>query len=289
MRDAITAGFKYGLRQWRIALLVYALQLCLVLPLGMQVYHVLEASIGHSMSLSTLAEGYSHTVLMDFFKIHGASVTPLIGQLRWLILTYLLFAVGLDGGMLYCATLPDRSRVSDFWTGATTRFFPYLGIAVIVGTVMLIWTLLLWLPFLLTLEAALQWFPSEAYVVWIAVALMVVYGFGLLLLFAWSVAGRMAYEPGSKSIGRSLRQGWAVFGQQKRRVTVFLLFFMALQLVFLGLYLGLENVSGMISPGWILLFVLVQQMLVLFRISMRQMVYAGMAQLMHFTTHSNAA
>lgn len=288
MRDAITAGFKYGLRQWRIAVLVYALQLCLVLPLGMQIYHVLEASIGHSVSLQALVKGYNHTVLMDFLKVHGASVTPLIGQLRWLILVYLLFAVGLDGGMLYCAMLPGRSRISDFWTGATARFLPYLGIAVCVGVAMLGWTILLWLPFLLKLEAALLWFPSEAYVVWMAFVILAVYGFGLLLLFAWSVAGRMAWKPGSKSVWRSLREGWTAFWRQKRRITAFLLFFMAVQLVLWGGYLGLEAWSGMISSTWILLFLPVQQLFVLLRISMRQMVYAGMARLLGLTVHSDA-
>ena len=82
MRSAFLQGFNTGIRQWRIASIVYFLQLYLALTLGMQVYDVLEASIGHSLEINKLLQQYDHTVITDFLKVHGASITPLIGQLR---------------------------------------------------------------------------------------------------------------------------------------------------------------------------------------------------------------
>jgi len=86
-------SFSTGLRQWRITAIVYLFQLCLAFTLGMQVFDVLKASIGHSLELNKLLVHYDHTVFTDFLKIHGVSITPLIGQLRWLLLTWLIFSV----------------------------------------------------------------------------------------------------------------------------------------------------------------------------------------------------
>ena len=93
MRHAYLQGIKTGLLQWRITASVYLIQLGLSLTLGIQIYEVLQASIGHSLEINKLMHGYDHTVLTDFLKVHGASITPLLGQIRWLLLLWLLFSV----------------------------------------------------------------------------------------------------------------------------------------------------------------------------------------------------
>ena len=112
MRNVFQYSFSVGLRQWRIALIVYIFQFCLVLTRGMQVFQVLEASIGHSLEINKLIKNYDHTVLTDFLKVHGASITPLIGQLRWLLLIWLFFSVFINAGLLAAvATPPAKPRL----------------------------------------------------------------------------------------------------------------------------------------------------------------------------------
>lgn len=278
MRDAFIAGLKTGLQQWKIATIVYVIQLCLALTLGMQVFHVLEASIGKSLEINKLIIGYDHTVLTDFLKVHGASITPLIGQLRWLILVYLLFAVFIDGGLLYGVAVPQPAQSHTFWKGGATYFFPFLKIGLLLLVPLLLWTLIIWMPFGLCLEASLLYFPSEAYTVWLAVGLMIVYGIGLAVLFVWSVLSRLAIIQTGVGIGASLRQGWRLFRGNKRRLLGLLGLFLLLKSALLALYLMLEAATGMQSPLLILVFFVVQQVFVFFRIQIRQMVYAGLAK-----------
>lgn len=278
MRDAFIAGLKTGLQQWKIAAIVYVIQLCLALTLGMQVFHVLEASIGKSLEINKLIVGYDHTVLTDFLKVHGASITPLIGQLRWLILVYLLFAVFINGGLLYGVATPQPVQGHTFWKGGATYFFPFLKIGLLLLVPLLLWTLVIWLPFGLCLEASLLYFPSEVYTVWLAVGLMIVYGIGLAVLFVWSVLSRLAVvQTGASTMG-GLRQGWRLFRGNKRRLLGILGLFLLLKSALLALYLILEAATGMQSPLLILVFFAVQQVFVFFRIQIRQMVYAGLAK-----------
>ena len=56
------------MRQWRIAAIIYFIQLCLAMTLGMQAHSVLESSIGNSLEINKLLAQYDHTVLTDFLK-----------------------------------------------------------------------------------------------------------------------------------------------------------------------------------------------------------------------------
>ena len=55
--------------------------------------------------------------------------------------------------------------------------------------------------------------------------------------------------------------------------------FVALQIFLVGVYWLLESVSGMTSPLLVLIFFVVQQAFVFFRIQIRQMMYASFSAL----------
>lgn len=80
--------------------LIYLIQIALASTIGLQVYQVIEASIGHSLSLEILIDKFDYSTFYDFFNIHGASLSPLLGLLRWLILLYLLISVFIQAGAM---------------------------------------------------------------------------------------------------------------------------------------------------------------------------------------------
>ena len=278
MRDAFTDGFKAGLQQWRIAAIVYFFQLCLALTLGMQVFNVLEASIGNSLEINKLIKDYDHTVLTDFLKVHGASITPLVGQLRWLVLVYGLFAVFIDAGLLYCAASPQPAKAQSFWRGGALHFFPFLKIGLLFLFLSVVWTGVIWAPFLAFFEPSLQFFSSEVYTVWLALLLLLVYLVGLAVLFTWSVLSRLVYMERGSRIASCLKQGWQIFRKNKKRLLGLLFGFALLQAALFAIYLLLEAATGMTSPFLIAVFFMVQQAFVFFRIQIRQMVYVGIAR-----------
>lgn len=284
MRNVFSYSFSTGMQQWRVSAIVYFFQWCLALTLGMQAHSVLESSIGHSLEINKLLTNYDHTVITDFLKVHGASITPLIGQLRWLLLVWLLFSVFINAGMLFCVSEKSKTTKPSgrtFWQGGAEYFFPFLKISLLFLALALVWTILILMPLALYFQPSIEYFPSEKYSVWMAISLMVIYLLGLTVLFVWSVISRFVRINSEASIIRSVRKGWTVFRQKKWGLLGLMAGFIALQLALLAIYWLLEAFTGMTSPGLILFLFVAQQVFVFFRIQIRQMMYAGIGRLMN--------
>jgi hypothetical protein len=276
MLNAFKFGFWTGLRQWKITAIVYFFQLCLALTLGLQVLAVFESSIGNSLEINNLLQNYDYTVISDFLKIHGASITPLIGQLRWLMLIYVLFAVFIDGGLLACAEKSVQTNTQTFWEGGATYFFPFLKIFGFFLLLVLVWSALILMPIATFLQPALVYFPSEKYVVWGILTLLLLYFLGLVFLLIWSVLSRLDKIKNNNSIFASIKNGWQVFRANKHALWGILGLFFCLQATLIGFYWTLEAFLGMTSPFLIFFMAFIQQIFAFFRIMMRQMLYLGM-------------
>lgn len=274
LKDVLLHAFSTAVQQRRIAFLVYFMQLCIALTLGMQVYEVFRASIGHSLEINKLLNHYDHTVLTDFLKVHGASITPLIGQLRWIIPAWLLFSVFIDGGILV-TTKTKTAAVQDFWLGGSQFFFPFLKITLIFLLMALAWTLLILLPLAFFLEPSLEYFDSEIYSIGLFSGLLLFYLLGLLELFTWSVLSRTVQTRSGAGAWKCIREARRIFSRNKRTYMTLIMGFGAFQLLLLAAYWSLDSLIGMTSPLHILVLFILQQGFVFLRIQVRQMIYAG--------------
>jgi hypothetical protein len=275
MYRIIKKGFERGLQQWRIAAIVYCIQLFLVLTFGMQVYDVLKASIGRSLEINKLVEGYDHTVIMDFIKVHGASITPLLGQLRWMLLVWLLFSVFSNGGLLYCAVQTKLVTSRVFWQGGAAIFFPFLTISLFFLFLLLVWSGIVWMPVVVLIEPMLAFFPSEKYIVWLILVLLFIWLLGLGMLFIWSVVSRVGYLRKGESVKISMVEGWHVLGRQKKDFWGLLVFFEGLKALLLVGYFLLDAMVDVRSSGIVFWLFMLQQAVVFGKVLVRQMVYAS--------------
>lgn len=276
------SSFSNAIRQARITAIVYFVQLCLALTLGIQVYDVLKASIGHSLEINKLLVHYDHTVITDFLKVHGASITPLIGQLRWLMFVWLIFSVFINAGLLYCAITfakQERASARAFWQAGADYFFPFLKICLVFLLVALIWSGIIFIPIALYFEPSIEYFPSEVYTVWSVLFLLFLYLFGLMILFIWSVNSRIYKIRTGARIVASLKNGWKIFWKQKGRFIALMLGFVGILILLFAVSFLLDNWIGMHSTTGVLLLFVLKQAFVFFRIQIRQMMYAGMGKL----------
>ena len=278
MYSFIRTGLQKGLQQWRIAAIVYGIQLLLVMTFGIQVYDVLKASIGHSLEINKLAAGYDHTVIMDFLSVHGASITPLLGQLRWLMLVWLLFSVFTNGGLLYCAVQPEAVTGRVFWQGGAKSFFTFLKISVFLLLLVVVWSGIVWIPTIALLEPMLAFFSSEKYIIWVVFLMLMVWFIGLGLLFVWSVCSRLYYFQGQVSTKACLMGGWRFFGRQRGRLLGLFAAFAGFKALLMVGYLFLDAFVEIQTSGLVVLFFLLQQAVVFGKIQIRQMVYAGIGR-----------
>ena len=277
MTTMLTYGMKHASRQWQAAAAVYALQLGLALAVGMQVHEVLDASVGQSMEISKLLQHYDHTVVADFLKVHGSSISTWLGQLRWFLLLWLFFSVFLNAGLLHVAVKTEGSAWQSFWSGGARYFAPFLKITLFFLLLMICWTAITLGPALAFLPTSLEYFRTEQYSVWMFTGAMGLWALGMAVLFLWSVASRLQYISGAPIV-RSIRQGARLLRAQKKRVTVLFLSFLALQLLLIAGYWLLAGTIRMAAPATILIVFLLQQLFVFGRVWLRLAVYAAMGR-----------
>ncbi|HLP94454.1 MAG TPA: hypothetical protein VK168_10490 [Saprospiraceae bacterium] len=268
--------FSGAYRHRRIAGIVYLIQFALAVTLGMQVHGVLEASIGHSLELNRLLAGYDHTVMTDFLKVHGASITPLIGQLRWLMLVWLFFAIFLHGGMLYGA-VQEKVTAGNFWIGGSRFFLRFLGFSAVFLGIALVWAGLIWAPVLSNLQSMLTDNYTETYAVWTVVASFVVFMLGLSCLYLWSIAGRIHLIQADGKVWLSLRAGLRWAFRNKGYLSGLFAVFALCQVLLILAYWALDAWLGMRSAAGIACMFVAQQVFVYLRIMFQAGLYQTIA------------
>ena len=265
---SILCGIKEAYRQWRLVLTIYFIMTMMALTIGLQVYQVVEASIGHSIKLETLAQRFDYTIWRDFLNIHGASLSPLFGQLRWHILAFLVTSIFVHGGTLSNIRF-NRTRWKDFWSGGAQYFGPFAGISLLYLVILLIWTMIIWMPFIPNLFPMIERFDRESPVIWILCALAIIWILGIGFLYSSSIFSRLAYMSLRRSVFSCIKFGM-VYTSRKLKTSYFILAALLLSLVLIyfvnhGLVLWL----GISSAALLLFFVIIQQLFVIIKIWLR--------------------
>ncbi|HHM21840.1 MAG TPA: hypothetical protein ENJ20_07430 [Bacteroidetes bacterium] len=274
VKKAFLYGLKTGLNQWRTALIGYGIQLLLAIVLGLEVYQVLEASIGSSLEINKLMKGFDYPVVTDFIHVHGASLSPLLGQLRYLLLVWFIFSVFINAGLLY-AIKEKRQGWNVFWEGGAKYFFKFFKIVVLIFSLSVVWSAAIWVPFISFLFRSPEYLSSEKISLWLLAVVTVIYFLGIIFLFNWSVIARFLLMSDGIKTGQAVRRGCGMAVRQLFPLTILVLLFVLLQALFIAVYWWANGTWGMTSPFLIFIFFIFQQILVFMRWVFKLAIYAG--------------
>ena len=273
----IKSGFNEGWKQRKVVFFLYIIQLVIAFPIGIQVYQVMESSIGNSMSLDVIQDGFNRTVVEDFLNYHGSSITPLIGTFRYVVPMYLILSIFLHAGILG-NVYNNKRRIADFLKYGVRHFRYFLGYNLIFLGLFLLWSLVIWIPFLFWMGNPLENLSSEKVLV-IGIGITgTVYLFGLSLLWILNYNFKLSDIINRSSWKDGIKKGWLKW---KRDILtqwkIFMIFFF-IHLVAIVLYLTITNPIGA-SSVWLILFVmLLQQIFSMLRIGMRVALYKSLSQ-----------
>jgi len=279
MKEIILKSCKSTMKQWRILIWVYFIQLAVVLFLGIQYHDILKDRFSYTLDFRKLILRYDHTIINDFLNTNWPSITNLFNQLKYLILIWLLISIFLDGGMVFAATQKEKLTTQQVFKKASTYYFSFLKMAIIYLTIAAIWTSLVFFPLALKLEACIRYFSSEKYALWLIALIIIIWIKGMAVLFAWSISSRVIKLEQDVSIFQSLKYGWIVLIHNKTKTILILVLLIFIHLMLLWLYITLESSTGMTSPLLVFIFFILQQCFVFLRIGLRQSVYTGIALL----------
>ncbi len=278
MINAFKYGLKIGFGQKGTALIAYFLQFLLALPVGLQIYQVMEASIGNSLEINKLLGGYNDTVVTDLLNVHGASLSPLLGQLRWVLLVYLIVSVFINAGLLHAVSREEKGW-KIFWEGGAVYFFRFLKVALFFVAIAAVWTGIVWVPFLGFFQKSPEVFSSEKISVLLLLVVLLFYFLGLFFLFNWSLVCRLKILEEGMRVGSSLKKGLAFSVRHFFSLLGLLLLFLFLQILCAGIYWWAEDSAGMVSPILIFLFFIFQQLLIFSRWIFKIAIYGGMRKI----------
>lgn len=274
IRTLIQHAFTY----WKIIIIVYIFQIMLAMTIGLQVFNVLESSIGHSTSMQELLKGYDYTIINDFLLHHGASITPLVGQLRWLILVYMIFSIFINAAILYSIWI-RKSSWSIFFKGGADYFFAFSKLMLFFLPVTLIWTCLIWIPFVTQTTYLLEYLSTEKVYLILMVILFLIYIIGLAFLNVWTIASKLHILQYKENTIKSVRNGfrWTRSNYVRSQAMFFGMLFIVLSISLIFFLLS----RSVVVTTWIsiLLMFIVQQGLVLFRIACRLVYTVGLERL----------
>lgn len=275
MAGFVKYGFSKALDLKKVVILIYLLQLIIALPLGMQVYQVIEASIGNSLSMNIIEDGFNRTVFEDFLNIHGASITPLLGTVRFIIPAYLLLSVFLHAGVIG-NILKGQSSIKDFFQNALHYFISFLGINVAMFIISLVWIIVVWIPYLFFIGNPTEDHSSEKVFVFSVILFAIVFLIGIVFIWIWSLNVKYQKVVEGKNIWHSLKSGWYLSKRTGKHQLVLFLIFMTIHLATILLYFLVTDPIGASSMLLILFVMLLQQLFALFRIGLRVSLYGSL-------------
>jgi hypothetical protein len=246
---------------------MYFVQFLFAFGLGIQVWQVLEASIGDSLSMNTIQEGFNRTVFEDFLQVHGASISPLIGILRWIIPVYALITIFFHSGLIY-NLIKNKNTIKSFVKGGALYYLRSIIISLIGLGLMLFISAIIWLPFIIIIGNPIEFFDSEkGLIFWIA-GLFFVNVFLMGIIWWWTFATRIEMI---KVDHRHIpwKKGIKVFGNGITYYIKISLLYLILNVVIYFIYAFSTNDISAKSVLLIVMLFLFQQIFNLCRIGLR--------------------
>lgn len=263
----IFAGFTSAKWQLRTMTIVYMVFVIIALTFGFQIYKVMTASIGDSLELEKLVHGFDHTVVSDFLNIHGASISPLLGQLRWVLIMYLLISAFINGGIFHCVHFEVRGW-QRFWNGCAQHYLSFLKAMAIFSILQVVWLGITLVPMVSWFNKAVLVLSSEKAYFLILFGVLAVYLLGVGMLIMLSTLCKIDLLE-SRKVRKSLRIAWSNFRRHFGKLIITLLFWMILMVLALYIYRTISCFFTQASNLVIIAMIVIQQVSVFTKLFLR--------------------
>jgi len=177
--DAVISSFRESLKLKKVIGLVYATQLVLAIAVAIAAGNFIN-QLAHTASIHELLLDFNYQIIEDL-KVAAQSNWAMTAKVTFVVaILYLVISLFLHSGLLYCIY-------------HYRRFFL---VAVFFLTLSILWTILIWFPYLSKLFYMIEYWVAEYMIVWLIPILGIIYFIGIAFFFAWSVQTRyfMIYQ-----------------------------------------------------------------------------------------------
>lgn len=267
--DSFVSARKY----WRPLVVTFVILLLVSTVFGIQFSAIFQNLIGDSVNLENLVKGYDHTTIMDMLHVNKGALSPTINLGFCLMGLYLIISAFVNGGLIHCVVGKDSS-LGAFWEGGVKYFGRVLAIGILGTGIMALAIALVFGIYLVNITRMMESFPTEKYMVWLLCFLILLFGFLILTLFIISSLAKFYVIQQDFSVYKAIKSAikTTISDQSYYRLT---LTYLLCYLTVFFLQYAFGSYLGMTSSWMILLFVIIQQALIYFKIYWRMSYYIG--------------
>ncbi len=259
--SAYIQGLFTALSKFGMLLLLYVCNLVFGLVIAVPLHSVLKESMGQSLEIQKIISAFDNTVFTDFMNEHGQLLSPLLEQVQWFSLLYILLFVFLNGGIIH--VLAGRMG---FWEGCAKYFWRFFRLTLLFLLLHLIVAGVVFGILRLIVSNGFDLFSSEIPIYW-----SIVVGIGIYLILASIVSAlsdyakiRIVTAERASAIQATMHSFGTVLGNFRQIYGLFLLNAFFIGGIYLLYWLLSSNftTTGFFS---VLFILLIQQFIMLLR------------------------
>jgi len=271
MMNSILFGITYAIRHWRIAGLIFIVQLIGAAVVGFLLQKDMSKHLAHTLSGDIFSTGFNYSVFKDLTRTVPDVFSGVTTGFVLVFILFIFLSIFLHGGAIK-ALVADESRAGSVLRYGKTYFFPFFVVALLSLFLLLLCTAVLWVPILINFEPIIENLESDRLFFYILYTVLVLYLFLVSLIVNWSINSRINYAVLNESIWSSIKSGlsWTI----KKAFPLFMIFLIVFGIGFLLMFLNVK--LDKINSIWIAFFA---SLLILFiRLLTRLTYYSALAK-----------
>jgi hypothetical protein len=281
--QAFSSGFRRALSEWKMMILLYAVNLLAALPLALAFQATLSSGLGMSMDSAHLMEGLDFSVMRDFLNLHGDGVGALLQQILWLLLVYMILNTFLAGGILTVVRgKKGNFSASAFFGGCGMYFLRFLRLFLIFGVLLIVILAILGGVLGAITSVIIDSATSEITDVWARVSMVVLLMLPLMLVIMIADYAKIIVV--AQDEHSMIKTAWwstrLVFRNLFRTFGLEVLM-MLIPVGLFALYVALDLSIGMSSGVTILVMFVIQQLFIMSKAWTKVFFFSGELSLYH--------
>lgn len=131
VKDALDFGLKSVLKNWRLVLLVYFMNLCFGLLVALPIMTLFVRDVSHSLVAKHLSEGFEYRWYIEFVSANSNFFRALTPEIILILILYAVFDMFLAGGLIVVLSKRSQSKIHDVFVHGASNFWGFLFVSLI--------------------------------------------------------------------------------------------------------------------------------------------------------------
>ena len=284
MMNAVVYGIRDAWSHKPIIWIAYVIQVLFGILVAILLTDLFKSSIYNSLNFETLLSGYDHTVISDFRNNHTDLIGGLMSTFSIMTIFFIPVSVYINGVLLHALIMKPKSIKSSVLHGFNT-YLPFFLVMLVTLIGIMVWALITLFPLVNLIQRVFDATLSEpGLLTWYFIGGVAFY-LGVVFILNWSITARTLFLRTKQSIRKCMVASFKAILSRPLQMIGTTSLIMILQILLIAVYLVVEDWKGMISPAWIIVFLVIQQIFVWVRILWRLMLYSAIDHLHTASPH----